>query len=174
MIRILALVLFAGSLAACRTEVQPPAVGDQAPGFLLVSNEGAEVDLADYRGQWVVLYFYPKDFTSGCTTEARNFQRDLEQYETRNTVILGVSTDDAESHADFCAQEGLSFKLLADTKGVVAESYGSVREAGPVKSAMRNTFLIDPSGTVAQVYLGVDPNTHSTDVLADLEDLQSR
>jgi peroxiredoxin Q/BCP len=169
------LILFplALGLAACRTDVAPPAVGDEAPGFLLVSNEGTEVDLADYRGQWVVLYFYPKDFTSGCTTEARNFQRDIAQYEVMNAVVLGVSTDDADSHAEFCAQEGLSFKLLADTQGIVSESYGSLREAGPARSAMRNTFVIGPDGRVAHVYLGVDPDTHSETVLADLGRLQS-
>ncbi len=160
------------ALGACRTDVQPPTVGDEAPGFLLVSNEGTEVDLADYRGQWVVLYFYPKDFTGGCTTEARNFQRDMEQYEARNTVILGVSTDNADSHAEFCAKEGLSFKLLADTKGIVSESYGSVREAGPARVAVRNSFVIDPDGNVAQVYMGVDPDTHSEAVLGDLARLQ--
>ena len=172
MTRVLLLSVIALALAACKTSVEPPAVGDVAPGFLLVSNEGTEVDLADHRGQWVVLYFYPKNFTSGCTTEARNFQRDLPEYEARNAVILGVSTDDADSHADFCAQEGLSFKLLADTKGIVSEAYGSVREAGPARVAVRNTFVIDPEGRVAQVYLGVDPETHSETVLTDLGRLQ--
>jgi len=159
-------------LAACKTDVAPPSVGDEAPDFQLVSNEGNEVSLSEYRGQWVVLYFYPKDFTSGCTTQARNFQRDLAEYEARNAVILGVSVDDAETHEEFCAQEGLTFKLLADTEGIVSESYGSIRGVGSAQLSQRNTFLIDPDGKVAEVYLGVDPGPHSGIVLTDLDRLQ--
>ena len=117
----LAIVLSLGALVwvAFNSAGDPPAVGDPAPEFTLVSNEGTEVNLKDYRDQWVVLYFYPKDFTSGCTIEARNFQRDIEKYEALNAVVLGVSVDDAKSHDEFCAKEGLTFKLLADTEAAV-------------------------------------------------------
>ena len=106
----------------------PPAVGSDAPVFKLISNEGKDVKLKSLRGKWVVLYFYPKDFTSGCTLEARNFQRDLAKYEQAKAVILGVSVDNAESHKSFCAKEGLSFKLLSDTDGKVSTEYGSIME----------------------------------------------
>ena len=158
--------------AAFRPSGDPPAVGDPAPAFQLVSNEGTEVELAAYRGRWVVLYFYPKDFTSGCTIQARNFQRDIARYDALDAVVLGVSVDDAETHAEFCEKEGLSFKLLADTNGRVSAAYGSVRGIGPVKFSARNTFLIDPGGKVAKVYLGVSVNPHSEEVLADLAALK--
>ena len=101
-----------------------PAVGAAAPGFNLTTNEGKQVNLNDFKGKWVVLYFYPKDFTQGCTIEARNFQRDIAKYEAVNAVILGVSVDNEQSHKDFCAKEGLNFKLLADTEAKVSEQYG--------------------------------------------------
>src|SRR6185369_14084276 len=103
----------------------PPEIGKPAPDFTLKSNEGKEVSLKDYRGKWVVLYFYPKDFTSGCTVEAKNFQRDIAEYEKANAVILGVSVDTVESHQGFCAKEGLNFKLLSDTDASVSTAYGS-------------------------------------------------
>jgi len=151
----------------------PPSTGDDAPAFTLLSNEGSEVALADYRGSWVVLYFYPRDFTRGCTIEARNFQRDLSLYEDRNTVILGVSVDDADSHRDFCAKEGLRFKLLADTDGVVSRAYGSLRDAAGIKLSARNTFIIGPDGVVGDTFIGVSPKPHSEEVLDALARLQS-
>src|SRR5947207_15905790 len=105
-----------------------PAVGAAAPGFTLVNNEGKQVSLNDYKGKWVVLYFYPKDFTSGCTMEAHNFQRDLAKYSDTGAVILGVSVDTAQSHKDFCAKEGLNFKLLADPDAKVSTEYGPVMD----------------------------------------------
>ena len=152
----------------------PPEVGKPAPDFKLKSNEGKEVSLKDYRNKWVVLYFYPKDFTSGCTIEAKNFQRDLAMYEKANAVILGVSVDTAESHQSFCTKEGLSFKLLADTETTVSNAYGSVREYNGNKLSARNTFIIDPKGNVAKVYLGVSPAKHSEEVLAALAELQKK
>ena len=151
----------------------PPKVGDAAPEFKLVSNEGNEVSLADYKGQWVVLYFYPKDFTSGCTIQAHNFQRDQALYHERNAVILGVSVDSAESHAEFCAKEGLEFKLLSDVGGKVSSAYGSVRGTGKASLSARNTFVINPEGVVARVFMKVDPNPHSAEVLAALDELQA-
>ncbi len=149
-----------------------PEVGAPAPDFSLTSNEGNQVSLSSYRGRWVVLYFYPKDFTSGCTLEAHNFQRDLAKYEQARAVILGVSVDNAESHKSFCAKEGLSFKLLADTTAEVSEKYGSLMEYNGVKLSARNTFLIDPRGNVAKVFTQVKPANHSDEVLAALAELR--
>ena len=151
-----------------------PAVGTVAPEFSLATNEGKQAALKDFRGKWVVLYFYPKDFTSGCTLQARNFQRDLAKYEAMNAVILGVSVDTADSHKDFCAKEGLAFKLLADTDSKVSDAYGSVMEYNGMKLSARNTFIIDPKGKIAQVFLKAKPATHSEEVLAALAVLQKK
>lgn len=120
-----------------------------------------------------MLYFYPKDFTSGCTVEAHNFQRDLAQYEQKNAVILGVSVQDEDSHQEFCAKEGLNFKLLADTKQQVSTTYDSVMNFGVAKLSARHTFVIDPSGVVRKVFLDVKPQQHSEEVLAALTELQN-
>ena len=149
-----------------------PAVGSAAPTFNLTNNEGKQVSLADYKGKWVVLYFYPKDFTSGCTLQARNFQRDLAKYEAAKAVILGVSVDSAESHKEFCAKEGLNFKLLSDTDAKVSTEYGSVMEYQGAKLSARNTFIIDPNGKVAKVFEKVKVAAHSDEVLAALAELQ--
>src|ERR1700744_345730 len=150
-----------------------PAVGTAAPDFTLKSQEGKPVSLHEFKGKWVVLYFYPKDFTSGCTVEAHNFQRDLAQYEAKNAVIVGVSMQDENSHQQFCTKEGLSFKLLADTKSEVSSQYDSVMNMGVVKLSARHTFLIDPKGKVEKVWLDVKPANHSEEVLAALAQLQS-
>ena len=149
-----------------------PAVGAAAPAFKLTTNEGKEASLSDFTGKWVVLYFYPKDFTSGCTLQARNFQRDLAKYEKANAVILGVSVDTAESHKSFCAKEGLNFKLLADIDAKVSENYGSTMDYEGKKYSARNTFLIDPQGKIAKVFIKVSPAGHSEEVLAALASLQ--
>jgi thioredoxin-dependent peroxiredoxin len=157
-------------LASAATD--QPAVGSPAPDVSLTSNEGSQVSLKNYHGQWVVLYFYPKDFTSGCTLEAHNFQRDLEKYKQAKAVILGVSVDTADSHKSFCAKEGLNFKLLADTDAKVSTEYGSVMEYQGMKLSARNTFIIDPQGKIAKVFVGVKPAGHSDEVLAALAELQ--
>ncbi|MFZ3201662.1 MAG: peroxiredoxin [Candidatus Acidiferrales bacterium] len=149
---------------------QLPATGSAAPNFTLNSQEGTPVSLNDFRGKWVVLYFYPKDMTTGCTIEAHNFQRDLSQYEQKNAVILGVSADTVDSHKQFCTKDGLTFKLLADPTHEVTLKYGSLAPSGAV--ALRNTFLINPQGVIVKVYEKVDPQTHSEQLLADLADLQ--
>src|SRR6267378_6429640 len=126
---ILLVVIGLGTLHLMAAETQQqPEVGKPAPDFSLTTGEGSQVSLKDYHGKWVVLYFYPKDFTSGCTLEARNFQRDLAKYEDSGAVILGVSVDTAQSHKDFCTKEGLNFKLLAYPDGKVSTEYGSVMD----------------------------------------------
>jgi thioredoxin-dependent peroxiredoxin len=160
--------LFSGASAAA------PGAGSAAPDFTLASQEGASVSLKDFRGSWVVLYFYPKDQTPGCTREAHNFQVDQAKYAERHAVVLGVSVDSVDSHKKFCAKEGLNFKLLADRDGKVSSAYGSLTNLVVVKFAKRNTFLIDPEGKVARAYIGVDPAWHSAEVLAALDQMQRR
>src|SRR5271155_4707786 len=157
-----------------RSRGAAPGLGSLAPDFTLPSQDSAAVSLKDYRGSWVVLYFYPKDQTPGCTREAHNFQADQSKYAERHAVVLGVSVDSVDSHKKFCAREGLNFKLLADRDGKVSRSYGSLRDLGVVKFAARHTFLIDPSGKVARAYPSVDPERHSGDVLAALDQLQKQ
>ena len=148
---------------------QPP-LNQPAPDFTLPTNTGeGNISLSDYRGKWVVLYFYPKDFTPGCTLEARRFQQDLPKYMAKNTQVLGVSADDVDSHAEFCDSEGLKFPLLADTTGDVSKAYGSWM--GYV--SLRHTYLIDPDGILKEIYLGVNPAIHSAEVLARLEELRA-
>jgi peroxiredoxin Q/BCP len=159
--------------AVAADQPQPPVAGSPAPVFSLPSQEGAQVSLDQFKGKWVVLYFYPKDFTSGCTIEAHNFQRDIDKYTQKNTVIVGVSVDDVDSHKSFCTKEGLNFKLLADSNHAVVEKYGSIMEYKGMTLAARNTFLIDPSGVIRKVYLKVSPQGHSEEVLADLQQLQT-
>ena len=150
-----------------------PEAGAPAPQFTLKSQDGSPVSLSDFHGKWVVLYFYPKDFTSGCTLEAHNFQRDLAEYEKRNAVIVGVSVDDANSHKQFCVKECLSFKLLSDTEHNVSEQYGTLSHM-PFTHASRNTFLISPDGKIARVFDDVKPNDHSAQVLAALNELEKK
>ncbi|HKX30350.1 MAG TPA: peroxiredoxin [Blastocatellia bacterium] len=148
-----------------------PEVGKAAPEFSLKTDAGKDVNLKDYRGKWVVLYFYPKDFTSGCTVQARNFQKDLAAYQQANAVILGVSVDTVESHKGFCEKEGLNFTLLADTETKVSASYGSLNDN---KLSARNTFIIDPEGKVVKVFPKVSVAKHSEEVLAALAELQKK
>ncbi len=150
-----------------------PVAGSQAPQFSLKSQDGTPVSLKEFHGKWVVLYFYPKDFTSGCTIEAHNFQRDLAEYQKRNAVIVGVSVQDAESHKQFCVKEGLSFKLLADTDYTVSKEYGTLTDTGFTHAA-RNTFLISPDGKIARVFDDVKPAEHSAEVLAALTELEKK
>jgi thioredoxin-dependent peroxiredoxin len=148
-----------------------PAVGTEAPDFTLNSQDEKPVSLHDFRGKWVVLYFYPKDMTTGCTIEAHNFQRDLAQYTAKNAVILGVSVQDEKSHQAFCTKESLNFKLLADTKYEVSEKYDSLTNFGVMKLSARHTFLIDPTGKVRKVWTDVDVKKHSEEVLAAIDEL---
>jgi thioredoxin-dependent peroxiredoxin len=147
--------------------------GATAPDFTLPSQDSTPISLADYKGKWVVLYFYPKDMTKGCTIEAHNFQRDLDKYKAANAVVLGVSLDTAESHQTFCTKESLTFKLLADPNHKVVDAYGVPMKTfdtpnGPVTIALRQTFLIDPTGKIVKTWPHVDEDlqNHSANVLA--------
>ena len=161
-----ALVCAAALFTVHAADQTMPAAGQVAPGFTLPSQDGSQISLSSFQGKWVVLYFYPKDMTPGCTIEAHNFQRDLAQYEARNAVILGVSLDAPDSHRQFCTKEGLTFRLLSDPDHTVVDAYGSLGNFGLIKIANRNTFLIDPQGKIAQVWTKVNPQVHSTEVLA--------
>jgi peroxiredoxin Q/BCP len=169
---VIVLLLGVAVVPAMRTGGKAPSSGTTAPDFTLNSQDGKPLSLRDLRGKWVVLYFYPKDFTSGCTREAHNFQRDLRQYEQKNAIILGVSVQDESTHQKFCAKEGLSFKLLADTKYAASSSYDSLVNLGVAKLSARHTFLIDPAGVIRKTYLSVNAEKHSAEVLADLAQLQ--
>jgi thioredoxin-dependent peroxiredoxin len=163
-----AVALLVLPLAAVRA-AEVPQVGQAAPEFSLPSQEGGNVSLKDYKGKWVVLYFYPKDMTQGCTIEAHNFQQDLPKYEQKHAVIVGVSVDSTDSHKEFCTKESLTFKLLSDTDKKTVDQYGSLSPRGV---ASRNTFLIDPSGKVSKVWTGVSPAKHSEEVLAALAEVK--
>jgi peroxiredoxin Q/BCP len=166
-----------GVVAACgfglKANAAPAAdtiqAGAAAPNFTLPSQEDKPVSLADYKGKWVVLYFYPKDQTQGCTIEAHNFQRDMAKYDALNAVVLGVSLDTVEGHKAWCAKDTFSFKLLADPDHKVVDLYGvPVKSMGPIKYAARDTFLISPDGKVVKVWEKVDPSVHSDEVLAEI------
>lgn len=149
-----------------------PQAGQPAPPFALsgVLPPGTQGRLAleDLRGSWIVLYFYPRDFTGGCTLEARGFQRDLQDYRAASATVVGISADDPESHASFCSEEGLSFPLLSDPGGEVSRAYGS----WIAPFSQRHTFLIDPEGVLRSSWVAVRPSGHSQEVLARLRDLQ--
>ena len=156
-------------LAAFAAEM--PKEGQQAPAVALPSQDGGMVDIKSFKGKWVVLYFYPKDMTQGCTIEAHNFQQDLPKYDKLNAAIVGVSVDSADSHKEFCTKESLTFKLLADPDKKVVDEYGSLSPAGV---ASRNTFLIDPAGKIVQVWTKVSPGKHSEEVLAAIAAKQQK
>jgi len=147
-----------------------PTLDQPAPNFTLPTNGGeGEISLEDYRGQWLVVYFYPADFTPGCTIEARRFQEDLPQYQALNTQVIGISADDVQSHEEFCDAEGLRFPLLADTTGAVSKAYGS----WVYSRSVRHSFIIDPDGILRDRFVKVNPNLHSAEVLERLQALQA-
>jgi peroxiredoxin Q/BCP len=144
-------------------------IGTTAPDFTLPSQDNSPISLADYKGKWVVLYFYPKDMTSGCTVEAHDFQRDIEKYKAANAVVIGVSMDTAGSHKSFCDKESLTFRLLADPEHKVVDAYGiQVKSYGTMKFASRQTYLINPKSKIVKFWPNVDDDlrNHSTNVLA--------
>jgi peroxiredoxin Q/BCP len=169
---VLALAAFFAYRSYAADDPSMPQAGQSAPTFTLPSQDGTPVSLDQYRGKWVVLYFYPKDMTTGCTIEAHNFQRDLDKYRALNAVVLGVSVDSVDSHKQFCTKDSLSFTLLSDSGKKVVQQYGSLGSFGPVKFAKRNTFLINSEGKIAKVWTGVDPHAHSQEVLATLSSMR--
>jgi peroxiredoxin Q/BCP len=151
-----------------------PKAGAQAPGFSLPDQNGKLRTDADFRGKWLVLYFYPRDDTRGCTEQAARFRDAMREIEALGAAVCGVSVDDSASHASFARKYNLPFALLADRNGETATRYGSLRNFGVVKFAKRNTFLVDPQGRVAKVYLGVNPARNAQDVAADLKRLTAK
>jgi peroxiredoxin Q/BCP len=165
------LTLFALA-AVARAEV--PAIGSAAPGFTLPDQNGAPRRLAEWSGRWVVLYFYPKDDTPGCTTEACSFRDDISLITALGAQVVGISVDDTASHKAFAEKHRLPFPLLSDASAAVARQYGALSDWLVMKVAKRYTFIIDPAGRIAKVYLAVDPSRHSQEIVADLKLLQGR
>ena len=150
-----------------------PTAGNAAPEFELSDQNGQLHSLEDYRDQWVVLYFYPKDETPGCTTEACEFRDNIFAYKDLNAQILGVSLDDVESHKAFAENHGLPFPLLADVEGEVSTAYGVKTRMFGMTVAKRQTFIIGPDGKIAKHYEKVNPSEHSAQVLEDLRALSA-
>lgn len=147
--------------------------GYAAPEFQLNDQNGTAHSLDQYRGQWVVLYFYPKNDTPGCTKQACAFRDDYKVINAHDTQVLGISVDTSESHAEFAEKYNLPFPLLADKQGHVAKRYQALTSLGFIKFAKRHTFIIDPSGIIKMIYRKVDVTTHSEQIIADLKKLQS-
>ncbi|MDO8891799.1 MAG: peroxiredoxin [Sulfurimicrobium sp.] len=173
---LLALLLLAGALLWARASQanDVPQPGQPAPGFDLPDQSGSQHRLETYKGRWVVLYFYPKDDTPGCTQEACQFRDDLHKLTALGAQVIGVSVDDTASHADFAQKYHLPFPLLADKDGKVAALYGALRNLGLVRFAKRYTFLIDPQGKIAKAYLKVDTSRHSQEIIDDLARLKGQ
>jgi peroxiredoxin Q/BCP len=151
-----------------------PAVGSEAPGFKLQDQNGEWHDLQDYRDTWLAVYFYPKDDTPGCTTEACNFRDNIYAFKAIGASVIGISVDDVESHQKFSEKYKLPFTLLADEEGTTAAAYGVLRDWKLVQIASRQSFLVNPEGRIAKHYEDVDPDTHTQQVLADLEAMMGK
>lgn len=160
-------------LGAAGVQAAVPAAGQPAPDFTLPDQSGKLRRLSDWRGKWLVLYFYPKNDTPGCTEEACTFRDDWEQLSALGAEVVGISVDDSASHAAFAQKYKLPFPLLADTQGEVAQRYGAISDWKLFKFAKRYTFLIDPQGLIAKVYLSVNTSRHSAEIVADLKQLKS-
>ena len=146
--------------------------GDDAPNFSLPDNQGRQVNLNDFKGKWVVLYFYPKDDTPGCTTEACHFRDDFKLLENLGAQVIGMSIDDSFSHKKFAEKYNLPFPLLSDASGEVASLYGALNNFLVIKLAKRYTYLINPHGKIAKIYLSVDTSKHSQEIIEDLKKLK--
>jgi peroxiredoxin Q/BCP len=168
---LLVILLWTAGAHAGGTEMK---INDIAPGFSLVDQKGKKHQLENYRGRWVVLYFYPKNNTAGCTKEACQFRDDYFRLTKLGAEVLGVSIDNQESHAEFSKKYSLPFPLLADTDGRVASEYGSFFSFGPLRYARRHSFIIDPDGRIVKIYRSVNPGTHSDEIVQDLEKIQNQ
>lgn len=166
----IAFALFAGLLAPAFAAM--PQVGQPAPAFRLQDQHGQWHTPADHRGRWLVLYFYPKDFTPGCTTEVCTFRDDVLKLRKAGADVVGVSLDDVKSHADFAKKYHVPFPLLSDADSKVAQAYGVLTSHMGMRYAKRTTFLIDPDGRIAKVYQDVDPEKNSVQVQTDLATLK--
>lgn len=166
---VVVIVALAAAFLYSRDAGAAPAEGTPAPGFALLDQHGKSHTLSDYEGRWLVLYFYPKADTPGCTTEACNFRDDIFKFRELGVDIVGVSLDDVESQAEFAEKYSLPFVLLSDADGEAATAYGVLTKMGPLKFAKRESFIIDPQGRVAKHYGKVNPDTHSAEVLDDLK-----
>ena len=169
-------LLFAGFLlmTGIAAAAGAPEVGALAPAFKLQDQTGKWHSLSDYKGHWVALYFYPKDDTPGCTTQACSFRDNVFAFKKENAVILGISVDDVASHKAFAEKHGLPFTLLADPDKAVTREYGVLKTyMGVMEMARRDTFLIDPDGKVAKHYESVEPEGHSQVVLDDIKALKA-
>ncbi|BCG64458.1 MAG: peroxiredoxin Q/BCP [Methyloprofundus sp.] len=147
-------------------------VQQDAPDFTLNDANSKQHQLADYKGQWLIVYFYPKDNTPGCTTEACTLRDDNTDFEKLNAKIVGISTDTSKSHLKFIEKQSLPFTLLADTTGEVSKAYDALFKLGPLKVSKRHSFIIDPTGKIAKIYRSVSPGLHSQELLVDLQQLQ--
>ena len=166
------IILLMGILSS--TDASELEVGSPAPSFELLDQKNTSHRLKDYQGKWIVLYFYPKDDTPGCTKEACAFRDDVAVLQSLNTQVFGVSVDNTDSHAKFAKKYSLQFPLLADAGGKVAKNYGSLTKIGPLKLAKRHTFIIDPNGKIARIYRKVNPTVHSGEVIDDIKQLQQQ
>jgi peroxiredoxin Q/BCP len=167
---VLAAVASLPAIAADDAAAPMPAEGQAAPTFTLPSQDGTPISLKSLHGKWVVLYFYPRDMTTGCTVEAHKFQDSLPQFEAKHAVVLGVSVDSKEMHQQFCTKDSLTFRLLSDTDHKVVSAYGSLGGRNGVFMANRNTFLINPKGKIVKVWTKVNPTESASEVLAVLPD----
>jgi len=152
---------------------ETPVVGNPAPGFNLQDQNGEWHKLEDYRGTWLAVYFYPRDDTPGCTTEACNFRDNIYAFKAIDAEVVGISVDDVESHKEFSDKFKLPFVILADTGGDTARTYGVLRDYKLMKIASRQSFLVNPEGVLVKHYEDVDPDTHTEEVLEDLKALMA-
>lgn len=168
------LVLAVIVISAVSAVAEFPPIGKPAPEFWLRNEQGNGMTLKDFRGKWVVLYFYPRDFTRACSLQARNFARDYAKYEAANAAVVGISVDGPESHKSFCEMNKLPFHLLADSTATVSTTYNSFTQLQLAKISERNTFLIDPDGNLQKIFTNVNPANHSEQVLKALTELQAK
>jgi peroxiredoxin Q/BCP len=167
------LLLFTALVSVSVSAGEPPVVGTIAPSFNLQDQNGEWHDLKDYSGQWLAVYFYPRDDTPGCTKEACNFRDNIYAFKAIDAAVVGISVDDVESHKAFSDKYKLPFTILADTEGKTAKSYGVLKDYKLMKLASRQSFLINPEGKIAKHYADVDPDTHTDEVLTDIKALMA-